>query len=176
MVAVGMRVSVTRDAFGGADGLRFDPEIAEFISGAVMMVIGTRNRANMPDVGRGVGCRVLPDGETIEVLISAWQWPDTVANIRQTGDAAFTFVRPADYRSLQMKGPTSLRDCMPNDLALAERYVGSVTAALGEQGVPSSMTAVWLSGRDVAVATMDVRSLSIKTPGREAGALIGETP
>ena len=50
--------------------MRFDGEIAEFISGAVMMVIGTCDGANQPDVGRGVGCRVLPGGEFVEVLIS----------------------------------------------------------------------------------------------------------
>lgn len=153
--------------------MRFDLEIAEFISGAVMMVIGTRDRTNQPDVGRGVGCRVLPGGEFIEVLISGWQWPDTVANIRETGEAAFTFVRPSDYRSLQMKGRASLRAATADDHRLCETYIASVSAALGEQGVPQPMIDVWLTGRELATARLEVHSVSIKTPGSSAGTLIG---
>jgi len=153
--------------------VRFDGEIAEFISGAVMMVIGTCNGANQPDVGRGVGCRVLTGGEFVEVLISGWQWPDTLANIRETGEAAFTFVRPSDYRSLQIKGRTSLREATSDDLALCEAYMRSVSAALGEQGVPQVMIDVWLTSRELAAAVFDVRTVSIKTPGSSAGTLIG---
>ncbi len=153
--------------------MRFDEEIAEFIAGPVMMVIGTCDGANQPDVGRGVGCRVLLGTEAIEVLISGWQWPDTVANIRETGEAAFTFVRPSDYRSLQLKGSASLRQPTADDLALCERYIAGVTAALAEQGVPSSMIDVWLTNRELAIARLDVRAVSIKTPGSSAGSLVG---
>ncbi len=153
--------------------MRFDEEIAGFIAGPVMMIVGTSDSANQPDVGRGVGCRVLPSGETIEVLISGWQWPDTLANLIKTGQAAFTFVRPSDYRSLQLKGSASLRAATDDDHALCERYIAGVTAALAEQGVPSSMIEVWLTSRDLATAILDVRTISIKTPGSSAGALIG---
>lgn len=134
-----------------------------------MMIIGTRDAANRPEIGRGVGCHVPPGRDRMEVLISSWQWAGTVANIRETGQAALTFVRPSDYSCYQLKGPASLRPCTPEDLALCERYIAGVTAALAEQGVPPAMTAVWLTSRDIVAATVGIRDLSIKTPGENAG-------
>lgn len=148
-------------------------EIADFISGAVMMIVGTSDSAKMPEIGRCVGCRVLPEPDAIEVLISGWQWPDTIDNLRETGEAALTFVRPSDYRAYQLKGRATLRSCTPQDMLLCERYVTDVTAALAEQGVPPPMAAVWLSNRDLVAARIDIRSISIKTPGSDAGKLVG---
>jgi hypothetical protein len=139
----------------------------------VMMIVGTRDGQNRPDIGRGVGCRVLPGRDRIEVLVSGWQWAGTVANIRETEEAAFTFVRPADYRAYQVKGRASLRDCTPEDITLCERYIATVTAALAEQGVPDAMTAAWLTPRDIVAATVEISGVSIKTPGHQAGMVIG---
>ncbi len=139
-----------------------------------MTIVGTSDLAKRPDVGRGVGCRILDEPDTIEVLISRWQWAETIMNIEQTGQAAFTFVRPADYRAYQVKGDTHLRACEPADRDLSRRYIKNVTEALEEQGVPSSIAAVWLTDRDLVVARVKITSLSIKTPGSGAGSAIGE--
>ncbi|MCF6367469.1 pyridoxamine 5'-phosphate oxidase family protein [Rhizobium halophilum] len=154
--------------------VHLDPDIADFIQGEVMIILGTCSRGKLPDIGRGVGCRVLAPGNTVEVLVSAWQWPETVANLRDTGEVAVTFVRVADYRAYQIKGRATLRDCTPQHYSLCNRYIAAATAALVDQGVPTAMTEMWLMPRDLVVAHFGIRSLSIKTPGADAGTLVGE--
>ncbi|MCJ8519429.1 hypothetical protein ABID21_002350 [Pseudorhizobium tarimense] len=149
-------------------------EITDFIQGEVMIILGTCSRGKLPDIGRGVGCRVLAAGDTVEVLVSAWQWPGTVANLRDTGEVAVTFVRAADYRAYQIKGRATLVDCTPEHHGLCDRYIAAATAALADQGVPTAMTEMWLMPRDLVVAHIGIRSLSIKTPGADAGTLVGE--
>ncbi|HZH09606.1 MAG TPA: pyridoxamine 5'-phosphate oxidase family protein [Microvirga sp.] len=149
-----------------------DQELAEFITSPVMMIIGTSDDRNRPEVGRCVGSRVLPRASGVEVIVSAWQWRRTVENLLANGKAAVTFVRPSDYACYQIKGLASVRDTTPEDVELSQAYIAAVTAALEEQGVAPAMSAVWLTNREAVVAQLSVETVSIKTPGPRAGAVL----
>jgi hypothetical protein len=149
-----------------------DPNLAEFITSPVMMIIGTQGGSNRPEIGRCVGSRVVPGRREVDIIISAWQWRGTVDNLRANGQAAVTFVRPSDYTSYQLKGRARVRPGGPEDAALSEAYIAAMTAALDEQGVQPAMAAVWLTSREAIAARISVESVSIKTPGHKAGTVL----
>jgi hypothetical protein len=138
-----------------------------------MMIIGTRDDRNRPEIGRCVGSRALPDASSVEVLVSAWQWRRTVDNLIVNGHAAITFVRPSDYACYQIKGRACIRMATASDIELSETYIAAVTAALDEQGVLPAMSAMWLANREAVVAQLSVETVSIKTPGQRAGTVLG---
>jgi hypothetical protein len=150
-----------------------NPELAGFITSPVMMIIGTRDDRNQPEIGRCVGSRVVPDTSGVEVIISAWQWRRTVDNLLANGQAAITFVRPSDYACYQVKGRARIRMATASDMDLSQTYIAAVTAALDEQGVLPAMSAVWLTNREAIVAQLSVETASIKTPGQDAGTVLG---
>jgi hypothetical protein len=149
-----------------------DPDLAEFITSPVMMIIGTQGGSNRPEIGRCVGSRVVPGSREVDVIISAWQWRGTVDNLRANGQAAITLVRPSDYTCYQVKGHARIRPAGPEDIALSEAYTAVVTAALDEQGVLPAMAAVWLTNREAVVARISIEAVSIKTPGHKAGTVV----
>ncbi len=107
--------------------MRIDEALARFVTSPVMIMIGTRNGDKRPAIARGVGARLVDD-TPLGIAVSAWQWPDTVANMRGNGRTAVTFARPADYVSYQITGMVSVREALPADLALVRDYCTAVAA------------------------------------------------
>lgn len=153
--------------------MQLDGGLMEFLARPVMCIIGTANAENRPSIGRGLGVH-LPEREgVLEVAISAWQWPDTVQNIRETGRLAVTFASPADYVSYQMKGAATLRPALPDDIERCERDIARVRAELLRLGVSERLTAPWLASRQAVIAIVDVAEIYVQTPGRKAGMAAG---
>ncbi len=148
--------------------MRLSDEILDFIASPVMIIIGTRNQANRPSIARAVGGRAV-NKETVEVIVSAWQWPEAIANMAANGQAAITFARPADYVSYQLKGSTQLRAGDPADLELSRRYRADIYALFGGLGLPFELVSPWLADRELTVARLHVREAYIQTPGPKAG-------
>lgn len=148
--------------------MRLPNALKEFVVRPVMIIVGTRDRANRPAVGRGVGARIVGE-EAIEIILSRWQWPDTVENIQANGQAAFTFANPQDYVSYQLKGPTSLRPAEPSDHRLASRYSSEILARFVALGLQPDFVTPWLAQRDLTVARLAVREIYLQTPGPRAG-------
>ena len=148
--------------------MRLTDEIGRFIAGPVMIIVGTRDEANRPTIGRGVGARILGQ-DCVEVILSAWQWPETISNLSANGDAAITFSRPSDYVSYQMKGSARLRAADHEDLELSRRYQGEIFAMFEGLGVPAELVRPWLVEREAMVASLDITELYVQTPGPRAG-------
>lgn len=148
--------------------MELDTELAAFVTSPVMIIIGTRDRDNRPEVGRGVGAKVTAGG-AVEIVVSGWQWAGTVDNLRNGSAAAVTFARPSDYVTYQLKGPAALRSADTADLTLAEGYLAAIRTTLEGLGLPPAVVAQWCTSRDAAVIRIAVADLFEQTPGPRAG-------
>jgi hypothetical protein len=152
--------------------MRIEDELARFVVSPVMIIIGTRDAANRPNIGRGMGARIV-DSDAVEIVLSSLQWPETVANLRDNGRMAVTFARPSDYVSYQLKGRARLRDADAADLARARHYAGDIRAVLEGLGLAQELLLPWFSDRKVVIAQLKVEEVYVQTPGPKAGTTVG---
>lgn len=150
-----------------------DAELAAFLESPVMIVVGT-GAEGAAEIGRGLGAAVENAGRTLHVVISAWQWPETVAQARTIGRIAVTFARPADYVTYQVKGRV---DCVaaltPALLACAARYASQIVEVLAGLGLQPELTAPWRSERDLVALRIRPEQVFVQTPGPRAGSPLG---
>jgi hypothetical protein len=149
--------------------VKIDAELAGFLASPVMIIMGTCGDGNRPDIGRAVGASI--DGETgrMRLVLSSWQWPRTVENLRKSGRAAVTFARPSDYVSYQVKGSATVQPPDPKDVAQSERYVAAILEVLTALGLDRRLALPWLGNRDLVVIAIDVEAVYVQTPGPKAG-------
>lgn len=76
--------------------MRLPVHLVEFLDGPVMILLGTCSASNWPEAGRAVGLRLSEDASALNLVVSRWQWPQTVDNIVATGNLTVTLSRPAD--------------------------------------------------------------------------------
>ena len=147
-------------------------DLAAFMASPVMIILGTRDDALVPEIARAVGAAVHREEGSIDLMVSEWQWPKTVANIRANGQLAITFARPADYVSYQVKGHATVVSTTAEHTTLARRYMDSVASTLGELGLERRIVAPWLVERDLVTLSLSVQEIFVQTPGVKAGQLI----
>ena len=156
--------------------MRIDNELATFLSSPVMTILGTCDAHGSPEIGRGVGARVDGKIGLLEVVLSSWQWPGTVANVRNNGRAAVTFARPHDYVTYQVKGPAQIVEPDAHALMLSSRYINEITAVLCQLGLERRQIEHWLTQREAVLLRLPIESVFIQTPGAKAGSLIASAP
>jgi Pyridoxamine 5'-phosphate oxidase len=149
--------------------MQIGTELTAFLSSPVMIIVGTCDAAARPDIGRAVGARVEGEAGIVELVLSAWQWPRAVANVRAGSRAAVTFSRPSDYVSYQVKGRAALRESDTHALALAARYSEDISAVLVALGLQKGVLASWFSNREAVVVRLEVDAIYVQTPGAKAG-------
>lgn len=149
--------------------MRIGDELAEFLTSPVMIILGTCDADGRPDIGRGVGARLDRSRGVVDVLVSGWQWPGTIANIRTQGRAAITFARPTDYVTYQLKGRAGVGEPDGGMLALSACYITAITASLCELGLSRQLIDGWLTHRDAVLLRMHADAVYVQTPGAKAG-------
>jgi hypothetical protein len=144
-------------------------EFASFMESAVMIIVGTCDDALRPQIARAVG--VIVDRATggLDLIVSDWQWPETIANVRRNGRLAVTFARPSDYVSYQVKGRATVIPASAAHLACAARYVEAMTATLVGNGLDARVTVPWLVDREPAALRLAAEMIFVQTPGDKAG-------
>lgn len=152
--------------------MRLSEEIKRFVVSPVMIIVGTRDEANRPSIGRAVGARIVDD-ENIELFISAWQWPETTSNLAANGQAAITFSRPSDYVSYQLKGTARLRAAEQRDLEQSRHYQTRLYAHFNGLGHPAKLVSPMITERELTVARLLVKEAYVQTPGPKAGTAAG---
>ncbi|SSC66983.1 pyridoxamine 5'-phosphate oxidase family protein [Ciceribacter selenitireducens] len=145
-----------------------DSELAAFIESPVMQIVGTADAARRPGIARGVGAWCTGRG-AVDLVLSAWQWPQTIANIEENGRIAVTFSRPSDYVTYQIKGMAILRPASPAEIERSAGYTVSIVSTLMRNGLLPEIIAPWLTARDAVVATIRISSVYVQTPGAQAG-------
>lgn len=149
--------------------MKMDAELAGFLASPVMIITGTCGSGNRPDIARGVGVGIDGDAGRLRLVISSWQWPRTVENLRTSGRVAVTFARPSDYVSYQLKGRATLCPADADDLARSDRYMADILEVLAGLGLDRRLAMPWLSNRDAVVVGIDVEAVYVQTPGPKAG-------
>lgn len=152
--------------------MQINQDIAVFMTSPVMIVLGTSDEALQPAIGRAVGALVQRDEGCIDLMVSEWQWPATVANVRAIGRLAATFARPSDYVSFQAKGRAAVLPAAAEHLSSAARYVERITATLEELGLDSRIVTPWLVDLDLVAVRLLVDEIFVQTPGAKAGQLV----
>lgn len=148
--------------------MRLSDDIRQFIVDDVMIIIGTRDETNRAAIARGVGARAIGDDE-VEVLVSGWQWADTIANLSSSPGTAITFSRPRDYVSYQLKGVAQSRAADPADAEFARAYTARMIAMFAALGVPENLVRPWCCEDDLHVVRLRVQESYVQTPGPKAG-------
>jgi predicted pyridoxine 5'-phosphate oxidase superfamily flavin-nucleotide-binding protein len=149
--------------------MKLDADLAAFLASPVMIIIGTSDDSGRPEIARAVGARIDADHGVVELVVSAWQWPATVADLRNRGRIAVTFARPSDYVSYQVKGAARIRPAGAEDLGLAARYMESIVEVLAGLGLDRRLAAPWITAREAVVARIRVEAVYVQTPGARAG-------
>lgn len=152
-----------------------DSELAAFLQSGLSMVVGTRDADLRPEVARAVGLRVEAEGAEATVFVPVSTGADTLANLEANGRIALTCSRPADHRTLQLKGAVlEIRAADERDRGDIERYRQELAGVLGYVGVPPRLT-----GRVQAwpchAVRFRVEALFQQTPGPDAGAALGRS-
>lgn len=159
---------------GGRDRqMTLDEDLADFIESPVMIIIGTRNADNVPEIARGVGIEADRASGTIGLLMSAWQWPESTANLTAGMPVAITLARPSDYVSYQLKGTvTGTRAASGEEEAQAGRYIAAITAVLGGLGLDTMLAEPWQTDRELLRVSVTLGQVFLQTPGPQAGRLV----
>lgn len=151
-------------------------DLAAFMASPVMIILGSRNDALVPEIARAVGAAVRREEGCIDLMVSEWQWPQTVANVRANGQLAATFARPSDYVSYQVKGHATVVPTTAGHVALARCYMESMASTLGELGLEQRIVAPWLANRSLVTLRLSAQEIFVQTPGAKAGQLIEQLP
>ena len=145
------------------------PELAAFLQSGLSMVVGTRDADLRPEVARAVGLRVEADGTEATVFIPVATGAETRANLETNRRIALTCSRPADHRTLQLKGGVlEIREADERDRAAVERYRQDLTGVLGFVGVPPRLTGR-LQAWPCHAVRFRVEAIFQQTPGPDAG-------
>ena len=147
-----------------------DAELTALLQEPVMMVFAARSAAGLPALGRALGARPAADGRTVDIFTPAAQWDEALSGLAPGSPLAFTFTRPNDYRTFQLKGAlVSIRPSDAEDLAAADRYVTQVSLALAALGVQPQQMAHWLGRGDLVTLRLAPDAAFSQTPGPHAG-------
>ena len=80
------------------DGIR-----AHIIENVGTILVGTRDTNLVPEITRGWGPTILPDGHTIDVCVSLSAGAKTLDNLRDNDELAVTFHQTVTYKTVQLK-------------------------------------------------------------------------
>jgi hypothetical protein len=149
--------------------MRIDAELAAFMESPVMIIVGACDDALLPQIARAAGVLVEASKGRLDLIVSAWQWPEAIANVRQNGRLSVTFARPSDYVSYQVKGRATVKPAAAVHRACAAAYVSAMTATLVGNGLDRAVTEPWLVDREPVVLRLTVETLFLQTPGDKAG-------
>jgi hypothetical protein len=148
-------------------------ELAEFIQSGVSIQVGTRDACLVPDCVRLVGARVEAGRTEVTVFVPRATGAASIANLRDNGRIAVCFSRPADHRTIQLKGRiAALDDARAADRAVIDRYRSALAGVLAELGLPPR-TILRMSHWPCAAARFRVETVFVQTPGPGAGDRLG---
>jgi hypothetical protein len=148
----------------------FDQRLFDVIESHPSIIVGTCDRACVPAIARSFGARVLENRPCLELLVSRWPGPETLSNLRESGRVAVTFTAPETFEAYQVKGRmTDWGECTPEDLALSETYCQTIRRRIEALREPPALTRVTFSPRGLFRITIEVDSVFVQTPGKNAG-------
>jgi len=151
------------------------PEQADLLESPCALVVGSVDRAGLPDATRGWGLEVLDGGNRVRVLLST-SASTTIANARETRRLAITATHFATLVSVQVKGMvTAVEDARPADRIRFDRFWAGCVHELEElDGTPPDLTSR-LAPPGIVAGELTVDEVYDQTPGPAAGARLAPT-
>lgn len=149
----------------------FDADRAAFMQSGVSISLGARDGHLRPSVTRGLGCRVLPDGE-VRVYVDAPLSQDLLRDVGGTGKVAVVFSDIVSHRTLQVKAADArVQVPDPDDQQAIEAYVDRFTAVVVALDYPDSVPRALLASDPAtrAVVAFHPQEGFEQTPGPQAG-------
>jgi hypothetical protein len=144
-------------------------ELKAFLESGISVLIGTRDRDAVPECARAVGARVDAGGDELTVFLPEATSAACLEHLRANGRIAVCVSRPADHRSIQIKGRAhSIRRASAEERAFVERYVAALARTLTFVGLPERLT-LRIAHWPCQAVSVRVESLYLQTPGPEAG-------
>ena len=148
-----------------------DAELKAFLEPDRVVSVGTCSEDLTPSGVRGWGPTVAEDGSVL-LFIDRPSATDAIANLRDNGRIAATFVSVSDLRSVQLKGRcVEVGDPRPEDWPTIEQHRLAFTEAVALLGYPKHLMRNLWSTQVVKVRFI-VEEIFDQTPGPGAGRAI----
>lgn len=146
-----------------SDGIR-----AHIHESAGTILVGTCSADLTPEITRGWGPTILPDGHTIDVCVSVSAGAKTLENLRNCDEVAVTFCHTSTYKAVQLKGRfLESGELTPRDLEAFERQKNIFLEQTKVFGIPLASR---LFTPDLVRLRFVVQEAFEQTPGPGAGA------
>jgi hypothetical protein len=147
-------------------------DLRSFLREGVAVIVATCDERLRPEIARGWGPALAPDGAALTVCVGAAADSPMRANLERGGTAAATFSLPTTYRTVQVKGPV-LEVCEPSDADLerTDEHLAAFAEQVARIGIPMSR-APRLRESALLAVRMEIRERYDQTPGPRAGAAL----
>ncbi len=153
-----------------------DAALAAFLESPVMIIVGSCDDGLIPQIARAAGAIVDQAKGSIDLIVSSWQWPQTIANVRHNGRLAVTFARPADYVSYQVKGRVAVIPASAAHRQCAQHYIEAMTETFAGLGLDRTVVAPWLVDLGPQGWRLAVDRRGVQTPGEKSSRLLEPSP
>ena len=149
-----------------------DEAFSKFLTGPNALLIGTRDRVNVPAISRPAGCEVSADG--MQVVLYLLDDPDDrcIPNIRETGAIALVVARPTTYETYQLKGTDAqLAPIVEEDVGRIAHYRASVVQEMTQVGLTRDLAGEVVPHLHTSMlkVTFSPSEVYRQTPGPGAG-------
>jgi hypothetical protein len=150
------------------------PALAEFCQSGVSIVLASCDQNARPVVGRGLACRIEPDGKARVVLRKSSN-PKLLKALTDGGRCAVTFTQPSTHRSIQLKAPSArIIDANAGDAPAALAQTSGFRRDLMDVGYSESFTKAYcgFEPHDLLTITFAPEQAFVQTPGPNAGSAL----
>lgn len=138
----------------------------------VSISVATCTAGGVPELVRGIGCRVADDGGSVTVFVPEAKSQAVQRDIFDTGRIAVAFTQPSSHRTMQLKSDDARVTALtPEDLSLVEAYREAFVAEVGRLGFHAEMVRLLLSCPPDEIVGLSFRPQAAftQTPGPNAG-------
>lgn len=148
------------------------PEFLAMMTKGVSLILSSCDHALTPSVMRAVGSHVEDGGRCITAFLARRQSRQLLADIASSQRVAAVFSQPSTHRTVQFKSRrVRLREVVPADLPLIERYRLSMEDELAALGYPYGLASAMLAHQadDLVAVVFEPDEAFDQTPGQHAG-------
>ena len=139
----------------------------------MMIIVGSCDDGLLPQIARAAGAIVDRAKGRVDLVVSGWQWPQTIANVGRNGQLAVTFARPADYVSYQLKGRAAIiAGVRRPSTARGALHRGDDRDVRWGSASSQAVAAPWLVDLEPQVLRLAVEMIFVQTPGEKAGRIL----
>jgi hypothetical protein len=156
----------------GTDRNLIDAALAGFLESPVMIIVGSCDDGLLPQIARAAGSIVDRSLGRVDLIVSGWQWPQTITNVGRNGQLAVTFARPSDYVSYQLKGRAAVIPASAAHRQRAQHYIEAMVETFAGLGLDRAIAAPWLVDLEPQVLRLAVERIFVQTPGEKAGSIL----